>query len=233
MIIQSVWLLKLILAHLVTDFILQPTSWVNQRNEKHFATPKLYVHSLVTALFAWIMIGWKYWPIALIILVTHTAIDGWKSFQKQNVFYFLVDQFMHLLVIIGCWYYLFVHWSDVIYTWNLLNTQLTFWKIITAFVFLTTPAGFLIGKLTQKWRDQIEDSESLSNAGIWIGIIERIIILCFVLGNQYSAIGLLVAAKGIIRFNEKDRQETKTEYLVIGTLMSIGLAVITGLAVKW
>ena len=53
-----------------------------------------------------------------------------------------------------------------------------------------------------------------------------------VLQNQYSAIGLLITAKGIIRFNEKDRQEVKTEYLVIGTLMSIGIAILTGLAVK-
>ena len=29
------------------------------------------------------------------------------------------------------------------------------------------------------------------------------------------------ANKGIIRFNEKDRQEVKTEYLVIGTLVSM------------
>lgn len=64
-------------------------------------------------------------------------------------------------------------------------------------------------------------------------IIERIIILIFVLYSQYSAIGLLVAAKGIIRFNEKDRQEIKTEYLVIGTLLSIVLAIITGLVVKF
>jgi hypothetical protein len=42
----------------------------------------------------------------------------------------------------------------------------------------------------------------------------------------------LVAAKGIIRFNEKDRPEIKTEYLVIGTLLSIGLAIITGIAIK-
>ncbi|MBC7424189.1 MAG: hypothetical protein H7334_12125 [Ferruginibacter sp.] len=50
--------------------------------------------------------------------------------------------------------------------------------------------------------------------------------------NQFSSIGLLVAAKGLIRFNEKDRSEIKTEYLVIGTLMSIGLAIITGLIAK-
>jgi len=39
-------------------------------------------------------------------------------------------------------------------------------------------------------------------------------------------------AKGIIRFNGKDRQEIKTEYLVIGTLLSILAAVITGLILK-
>jgi hypothetical protein len=52
------------------------------------------------------------------------------------------------------------------------------------------------------------------------------------LQNQYSAIGLLVTAKGIIRFNEKDRQEIKTEYLVIGTLLSIATAIVTGLLIK-
>jgi len=56
--------------------------------------------------------------------------------------------------------------------------------------------------------------------------------MILVLQSQFSAIGLLIAAKGIIRFNEKDRQEIKTEYLVIGTLMSISLAILTGLAVK-
>jgi len=88
--------------------------------------------------------------------------------------------------------------------------------------------------LTKKWRDKINDVnlESLSNAGKWIGIIERIIVLILVLHDQYEAIGLLVAAKSIVRFNEKDRQEIKTEYLVIGTLLSIGIAIITGVAIK-
>ena len=113
-----------------------------------------------------------------------------------------------------------------------LNTQTAFWKVATAFIFVTTPAGILIGQLTKQWREKLEGSESLANAGKWIGIVERVIILIFVLQNQYSSIGLLVAAKGLIRFNEKDRSEIKTEYLVIGTLMSIGLAIITGLIAK-
>lgn len=232
MITASIWLIKLILSHLITDFILQPKSWVDDRINKHYASGKLYLHGFVTALVAWLLIGWQYWLVAIIILVSHTIIDGWKSYQKPTVGYFLFDQLLHLLVIVSCWYVTFLKWSDVLLTWQQINSQSTTWKTITAFVFLTAPAGILIGQFTKQWRDKIVDAESLANAGKWIGIVERIIILIFVLQNQYSAIGLLVAAKGIIRFNEKDRPEIKTEYLVIGTLMSIALAIITGLIIK-
>jgi Protein of unknown function (DUF3307) len=227
-----IWLTKLILSHLITDFILQPKSWVEERTAKHFASPKLYLHAFVTASFACIMIGFQYWLTAIIILVTHLIIDGWKSYQKQTVTYFLADQLLHLLIIAGCWYFIFFTWSDITAAWQQVNKNLSVWKTITAFVFLTAPAGILIGQFTKQWRDKLPEAENLANAGKWIGITERIIILIFVLYGQYSAIGLLVAAKGIIRFNEKDRQEIKTEYLVIGTLMSIGLAIITGLMVR-
>ena len=232
MISGSIWLTKLILSHLITDFILQPKGWVEDRNAKHFASGKLYLHSIITSLLAWIMTGWQYWLTALVILITHTLIDAWKSYQKPLAVYFIIDQCLHLLVILGCWYAIFIQWSDIEFFWQKLNTQLSTWKIIAGFVFITTPAGILIGQFTRQWRDKIEGAESLANAGKWIGIAERTIILIFVLNNQYSSIGLLIAAKGIIRFNEKDRPEIKTEYLVIGTLISMALAIITGLIIK-
>ncbi len=232
MITASVWLTKLILSHLITDFILQPKSWVSDRNNKHFASVKLYLHGLVTALLALILIGGQHWPVILVILITHTLIDGWKSYQKKTVAYFLADQLMHLAVIAACWYATFIQWADVQQAFKYLNATPVIWKTITAVIFLTAPAGILIGQLTAQWREKIDGAESLANAGKWIGMVERIIILIFVLQSQYSAIGLLVAAKGLIRFNEKDRSEIKTEYLVIGTLMSIGMAIVTGLAAK-
>ena len=234
MITGAVWLTKLLLSHLLTDFILQPKSWVADRNAKHFASGKLYLHGLITGLVAILLIGPQYWVAALFILITHTLIDGWKSYRPVTVTYFLIDQLLHILVITGCWYFIFVQWDDVHTAWQHLNTEAVTLKIITAFIFLTAPAGILIGQVTKQWRDKIisPENESLANAGKWIGIAERIIILIFVLNSQFSAIGLLVAAKGIIRFNEKDRQEIKTEYLVIGTLLSIGLAIVTGLLVK-
>jgi hypothetical protein len=203
MITGSVWLTKLILAHLLTDFILQPSQWVKDRSEKHFASVKLYLHGLITALVAWTMIGWAYWAIALIILVTHTLIDGWKSYQERNARYFIIDQILHLSVIAGCWYFIFDGASLTRLCWQRLNGSPHSWMVIAAFVFVTTPSGILIGQLTRQWSQKISDAEnSLANAGKWIGIAERIIVLILVLQNQYSAIGLLVAAKGIIRFSE-------------------------------
>ncbi|HLZ86558.1 MAG TPA: DUF3307 domain-containing protein, partial [Puia sp.] len=58
---SHLWLTKLILSHLLTDFVLQPSSWVEDRGKKHFASRKLYLHALITAGLAFILIGWQYW----------------------------------------------------------------------------------------------------------------------------------------------------------------------------
>lgn len=233
MMAAHLFLIKLILAHLLTDFVLQPRAWVEDRNQNHFASVKLYWHVLLTAAVAYVFTGWQYWLAALIIFVTHLLIDGWKSYRPQRIRYFLIDQLLHLAVILGCWLLTF---GDAAFFRQLrqgLHMDVHSWVLLAAFVFVTNPAGILIGVLTSEWSKKIDDPEnSLVNAGKWIGIAERIIVLILVLQNQYSAIGLLVAAKGIIRFSEKDRQEVKTEYLVIGTLLSIGIAIVTGLAVK-
>jgi hypothetical protein len=232
MMIESIWLTKLILAHFISDFLLQPKSWVEERTVKHFASPKLYLHIAVTALLAFAITGFQHWLVALVILVTHLIIDGWKSYQKPTLFYFVIDQLLHIAVIFICWYATFLSFEKIEMAWQLLNKDLTLWKTTAAFVFVTIPAGILIGQITKQWQDKIENADSLANAGKWIGVIERIIVLIFVLKNDYAAISLLLAAKGIIRFNEKDRPEIKTEYLVIGTLLSIGIAIITGLIIK-
>ena len=233
MIPGSIWLTKLLLSHLLTDFVLQPSAWVEERNREHFASGKLYLHAVITAGLAYLFIGWQYWMVAVLILVTHFFIDGWKSYRAQGAGYFLIDQLLHLLVIVGCWMLTFrdVDLLGRISRW--MNADTHNWIVLTAFIFVTSPAGILIGQMTERWSLRIEDpGNSLVNAGKWIGIAERVIVLLLVLVNQYSAIALLVTAKGIIRFGEKDRQEIKTEYLVIGTLLSIGIAILTGMAVK-
>lgn len=108
---QYIWLIKVLLSHMLTDFVLQPKSWVDDRNRKHFASGKLYWHALVTTVLAYIFIGWQYWLVALTILITHFLIDGWKSYRPQRIRYFIIDQMLHLAVIAGCWMAVFQSWN--------------------------------------------------------------------------------------------------------------------------
>lgn len=228
----TIWLTKLLLSHFLTDFFLQPRSWITDRRKKKFGSGYLYLHTLITAAVACLIIGWQYWLIAVIIFVTHTIIDGWKSYMADKSIYFLADQALHLLVILGCWWFTFYDFAGLRSGWDTIRNDTDLWIIVTAFVFLTLPSSYLIGQLTQKWRNALANAEALANAGKWIGIIERCIMLALIMQNEYEAIGLLIAAKGFIRFNETARTEQKTEYLLIGTLISISIALVTGLIIK-
>lgn len=228
---QLSWLVKLLLAHLLTDFIFQPSHWIKSRRRYHFSSGALYKHTLLTALVAWLLIGLRYWPVALVIFITHLLIDAWKSYRNDTVRYFLIDQALHLFVIFCCWYIVFLGPAEVAAAWRRVNVAEN-WLLLTAFVFVTQPAAIFIGQLTKKWRTQIPNSESLGDAGKWIGMIERLIIMALVIHQQYALVGLLLTAKGLLRFNEPNRLEVKTEYLLIGTLISFGMAVLTGVVVN-
>jgi hypothetical protein len=233
----AIWLAKLVFAHLLTDFILQPGQWVTDRQQKHFASLKLYLHGLITGIAALLLTGTDYWLTAVIITVTHIVIDGWKSYRPDQAVYFLVDQALHLIVIIVCWALTFFSWPDILAAAGELYHDTRFWIIAAAYLFASFPAGIMIGKLTKRWQDQIREAavevSALADAGKWIGILERTIILTLILQEQYGAIGLLIAAKSILRFNQTNSQEAKTEYVLIGSLISIGLAIVLGIFVQW
>ena len=62
--------------------------------------------------------------------------------------------------------------------------------------------------------------------------MERLIIFALVIFSQFEAIGLLTAAKSILRFNEVKGVEKRSEYVLIGTFISIGTALLIGILVK-
>ena len=77
--------------------------------------------------------------------------------------------------------------------------------------------------------------DSLQNAGNYIGILERLFVFCFILTGHFEAIGFLLAAKSIFRFGDlKEAKDRKlTEYVLIGTLLSFGIAMATGFLVEF
>ncbi len=72
-----------------------------------------------------------------------------------------------------------------------------------------------------------ETDEKEYNTGRLIGILERIFVFVFVLLGQYTAIGFILAAKGVARFQDF-KSRTFAEYVLIGTLLSTLLAMVLG-----
>jgi len=67
--------------------------------------------------------------------------------------------------------------------------------------------------------------------GKMIGIVERLLIYYFVLTANLAAIGFVLAAKGFTRFRELDNRDF-AEYVLIGTLLSAGGAILVGIATE-
>ena len=75
----------------------------------------------------------------------------------------------------------------------------------------------------------ITPSLDFKNVGFWIGMCEHFLVVTFVLLDQYTAIGLIFAAKEIVR---SDKIREKPSYYLLGTLLSISFAILSGLCVK-
>lgn len=224
--------LKLILAHLIGDFFLQPTSWIKDKEEKKLLSTRLYLHILIhVALLILIFWGASKWPIILAVGLSHFLIDAIKLLvqnQKTKRLFFFLDQLLHLLVIvIASWLFTTHHLAiDAI----LSPSTLLF---ITCITFLTIPVSIIMKTIFLKWNISklVEGMESLQDAGKYIGILERILVFIFIIFNHWEAVGFLITAKSVFRFGDlRESKERKlTEYVLIGTLISFGIAILTGI----
>tara|TARA_R110002074_G_scaffold161480_4_gene319351 strand:+ start:21597 stop:22295 length:699 start_codon:yes stop_codon:yes gene_type:complete len=223
--------IKFILGHLIGDFILQPIKWVIHKESNKIRSKYLYLHVLLHfALYMLLLWDLSLWKLALIITIGHFIIDVLKlytnSFFKNKSILFFIDQGLHIALIYCCVFY------ANLYEHTLTLFQNLDWSLITAIVFVTYPAAIIMGKILDGMSNQIEtDHKSLPNAGKYIGIIERLFVFIFIVIGRWEVIGLLIAAKSVFRFNDlKERNNRKlTEYILIGTLVSFGLAILAGL----
>ena len=228
---------NLILAHLLGDFILQPNSWVADKEKKKGRSIYLYLHVLIhialTMLFLW---DFNLWWIALIVGVSHLLIDVTKlSFQtaKTKRIWFFIDQIAHILVIVALSLFYFPYFKlEDFFNYESL-------KIVTAIVFLTVPSSIFIKTIISIWTPITIDhskiqTESLVNAGKYIGILERLLVFVFILVNHWEGVGFMIAAKSVFRFSDlaEAKQRKLTEYVLIGTLLSFGIAVLVGILIK-
>jgi len=220
--------LSLILAHLVGDFLLQPTTWVKDKKKKKIKSKYLYYHVGLHFLLLLItnQFDSNYFLGILFVALSHFGIDCTKLYfekKKTEKLWFFTDQLLHLLVIAIVVYCYFPYQIPISNLYSQENLAL-----ITALVLVTYVSAIVLKVLLSKWSDQLIKTDDTNNAGKYIGILERLFIFFFVVMNFWEGIGFLLAAKSIFRFGDlKESKDVRlTEYILIGTLLSFGLGIL-------
>jgi hypothetical protein len=141
-------------------------------------------------------------------------------------------------------------WLSAINGWNKFssgslelfsNYRLLLWLL--GYLLMAGPVGYFIQFVTKRWTADLNPLDSLKNAGKWIGILERLLIITFIYANKFEAIGFLIAAKSLLRVTDKPEKSSApnekpfssrkhTEYVLIGTFLSFAIAIICGLIIN-
>jgi hypothetical protein len=221
------------IAHLLADFIFQSEKSVNEKNKYGLKSKTLLYHSLtVFSLAYFFSFQWNFLIAALIIALFHYLIDGAKSILVRRKMLtdsiFFIDQSFHFLiiftvVILFCWFYQFKP-----FLYYSFNSKILL--IAAAYLFCGKPANIFIKEIFKTYKIiPKEGIEEIPNAGKLIGNLERFLVLTLVLNSQFEAVGFIIAAKSILRF--KESEGAKAEYVLVGTLLSFGIAVVIGILI--
>jgi hypothetical protein len=222
-------LLKLLLAHLLGDFLFQPDSWVKAKEIRKHMAYQLYLHVCVHFVLIMLLI-WNatFWKWALLLSLSHLITDFIKLFAQKETTkrkFFFVDQLAHFA-------FIYVIWAlsmKIPFTFPRLENEYILLLIIIIYT-LTQPTYALIKSAISKWSPE-NNLESLYSAGKYIGILERLFVFTFIITNNWEGIGFLLAAKSVFRFGNLNESKDRklTEYVMIGTLLSIGMAMLAGI----
>jgi len=237
-------LLLLLLAHMLGDFVFQTSAWVDERYEKRLYSKRLYAHigihgalTLAVLFLPLLTPGWTVLSLigfAAVIAGTHFVFDLAKSYTPPGrMSWFLVDQFLHILVIVLVWLEMTRQWPLLDYAAGLVLDPDVL-VILAGYFVVIWPLSIVIGMVCRQWTPEIEGLESLANAGKRIGQLERFLVLTFILVDQFAAIGFLLAAKSILRFGDtKEKNHRKiNEYILVGTMTSFSITIAFGLLLR-
>lgn len=214
------------------DFMFQPKSWINKRKDNiWYLLLHVLVHILLLSIILYKSLS-SYWLAILFIGCSHLAIDSLKIWWEKlwpykPIFLFLLDQLLHISLLTGVTFYIYGLPSDI-YSHILSDKALLY---LLAFLAVAVVSPIFLRIFFSKWNQENDfdnkRKESLMDAGMLIGIMERLIIVLFIQIGFLSGIGFLLAAKSIFRFGDlTNAKDTKfTEYILVGTLASFTIAI--------
>ena len=249
-------LIALLFAHVLADFAFQ-SDWMarNKRNPLAlglhmvivYATAVAATGSLHPALLALALVHIGIDVGKLVLRAAWTTAGGLTLF--------LIDQGLHLVSLLALTLWLPDLWAQGLWAPGTLITgedggilgtglwssktalpvsQLPALMVLLAGLILATRAGgFAVGLLMEPFAPHLgkgDAGKSLPGAGRVIGYLERGLIYALVLFGQAQGVGLLIAAKSILRFGAVKDDRRLSEYVIIGTLASFGWALVVAYA---
>ena len=152
--------------------------------------------------------------------------------RSKSVAAFVMDQIAHISVILFVAFQLTGGTICEAVMPNLFNSnKLIIYAI--GYALVLKPTSIVMNLLLNRWDLTALTSLGLPHAGKWIGYLERILILTFILTGNLEGVGFLLAAKSVFRFGDlnKAKDIKITEYVMIGTLISFTIAILVGYAV--
>lgn len=232
---DNLFFLTLISAHLIGDFYLQSKAMANLKKDSLTMTIK---HSLYYGIpfILLILIFENSLGLLLLAVCIHFLVDGIKFalerkkkkgktlFGLKPRWIYVIDQGIHLLSLffIGTISVAELRGGILLESFN-LPLVIT---ILPGILFLFKPANITFKIIFGGYAPLEKDSISISGAGAVIGSLERILMLIFLGLNQFAAVGLIMTAKSIARYDKISKDPIFAEYYLIGTLYSILVTVI-------
>ncbi len=209
----------LLCCHLVGDYYLQGRALVQHKQAK---ASGVVVHSLLYGI-AYLPVvvglkgGWEEKGLFLLTLfVSHLVVDM-VSRKHPSFAAFLVDQAIHLSVLAAM----------VILFPLAVELSSSLIGIGFALLFIFKPSSVVVSKmLASCTATKGEMEQEALHAGRKIGYLERLIILLLGLFGAISTCALVIAAKTLVRYSEFSSDNNFREVFLVGTLMSITLALI-------
>jgi hypothetical protein len=243
--------LYFIILHILGDYYLQNEKLATDKKEEYKI---IVIHALIYFIQA-VLASIFLWNINVIYYIgffsfMHFLIDSLKyaitpillnAFKEKNKIdlntiearLYVVDQLLHISSIYILTHY-FVDNVDVFNRLNILNSfasginKQNILSFIIMILLILKPVNITFRILFShiKPENNIASNEVEYRVGKLIGNLERLLITALLLVNQYTAIGLILTAKSITRYDKISKNQTFAEYYLLGTLFSMLATVI-------
>lgn len=215
-----------LLAHAVADFLLQ-SRWMVDNKRRPGA---MLAHGAVVFATSLAALGGGALA-ALTVTGAHLVIDAVKAhLGTRRLSHFLADQSAHALTLIAT----AAVWPGAFASglWAAAGPlpEPVAAEVPAAMILATRMGRFLVEQLMAPLLSDLDETEGLPNGGAVIGLLERALTFALVLAGQTAGVGFLIAAKSFLRVGTVERNRKLAEYVIIGTLASIGWALVVGYA---